>query len=105
MDAYPPDYIFHNLPLVILSGLGSADNRPQHGSIASYPLLDEKGLRITSALLPVTGSSAEQLLRTFLEADASKGCWNGRSDREKTGTMGFRVKEVGRVGQKVPVFQ
>ncbi len=106
MDAYPPDYVSHNLPLVVLSGLGSAGSRSQHASQrASYPLLHEKGYRITSDIPPVTGPSAEQLLRTFLDADASKGPWNGRYEKGRMGTIGFRVKDVGRVGQDVPVFE
>lgn len=102
MDAYPRDYITHNLPLILLSGLGS----PDEGLLqtASYPLLHENGSRITSDLPPVTGSNAEQLKRTFLDADASKARWNGRQDKDRLYSIGFRVKEAGRVGQHVPVL-
>ncbi|KAI9881024.1 MAG: hypothetical protein M1830_008906 [Pleopsidium flavum] len=97
MDAYPPEYVSHNLPLIILSGLGSADSKSQDASQrASYPLLHERGIRITSDIPPVTGSSAEQLLQTFLAADANKGRWNGRHEKGRIGTIGFCVKGVGR---------
>ena len=103
MEAYPKDYIAHNLPLIILSGLGSADE--DASQTASYPLLHENGFRITSDLPPVTGSNAEQLKHSFLDADASNAPWNGRHDKDRLHNTGFRVKEAGRVGQHVPVLK
>ena len=102
MDGYPGTYVSHNLPLIILSGLGSGSG---HASgTGSYPLLHENGFRITSDIPPVTGSNAEQLLRIFLDADASKGRWNRRHENEPVSNIGFQVKEVGRVGQDVHIF-
>ena len=103
MEAYPKDYITHNLPLIILSGLGLVDEELLQA--ASYPLLHQNGFRITSDLPPVTGSTAEGLRRTFLDTDASKAHWNGRHDKERLYNIGFRGKETGRVGQHVPVLE
>lgn len=103
MEAYPKDYITHNLPLILLSGLGEVNEDPSQTT--SYPLLHENGFRITSDLPPVTGSNAEQLRQTFLDADASKARWNGRHDKERPYSIGFRVKEAGRVGQHVPIVK
>lgn len=102
MDAYPKDFIAHNLPLILLSGLGFVNE--DLSQTASYPLLHEKSFRITSDLPPVTGSNAKQLRRTFLDADTSKSPWNGRHDKERLYNIGFRVKEAGRVGQHVLIL-
>lgn len=102
MDAYPQDYVAHNLPLILLSGLGVAD--ADLSQTASYPLLHENAFRITSDLPHVTGSDAELLRRTFLDADASKSHWNARHDKEPQYNIRFRVKEAGRVGQHVPLL-
>ncbi|TVY18166.1 Trafficking protein particle complex subunit 11 [Lachnellula arida] len=83
MDGYPPAYIAHNLPLLIVSGLGSVQETSASKS----------GTRITSEIPPVDTEDAERLLRHFKRSDASDLSWNGR---EHTGRNKFRVKVVGR---------
>jgi hypothetical protein len=98
MDVYPPDYLVHNLPLVMLSGLASSQD-PEPAS-CNYPLLQENGVRITSGLLPVTSPNAGPLLQYFLELDASHAPWSSKAaNKDVVGSMRFRVKVVGRVGQ------
>ena len=95
MEVYPSSFVAHNVPLVLLSGLGS---QPLHGhEQAPYPLLEKKGTKISSELPPVTGPSAEELLGIFLEHDAQDAAWNGRPGRGKMGTMGFKIKATGKV--------
>jgi len=84
MDGYPPAYIAHNLPLLIVSGLGSVQETSASKS----------GTRITSEIPPVDTEDAERLLRHFKRSDASDLSWNGR---EHIGRNKFRVKVVGRV--------
>ena len=98
MEAYPPGFVAHNFPLIVLSGLSSLP--PYDHEQDSYPLLEERGTKVTSELPPVTGSTADELLGIFLKLDAQDAAWNGRPGRGKMGTMGFRVKAVGRVGRK-----
>lgn len=98
MEAYPSAFVAHNVPLVILSGLGS---QPPHGhDPVHYPLLGEKGIKITSESPAVTGPSAEELLSIILELDAQDAAWNGRPGRGKMGTMGFKIKAIGKVRTK-----
>lgn len=85
MEGYPPAYVAHNLPLLIVSGLGPV---PDESSAS------KDGTRITSEIPTVETEDAETLLRHFKESDASDLAWNGR---EHTGRNKFRVKTVGRV--------
>lgn len=98
MEAYPSSFVAHNVPLVVLYGLGSQS--PHGHEQVPYPLLEEKGTRITSELPPVTGPNAEELLGIFLELDAQHAAWNGRPGRGKMGTMGFKIKAIGKVRTK-----
>lgn len=100
MEAYPKDYVEHNLPLIILSGLQAQSelSKDAPGQLRD-PLL-EGGFRIRTDAPPVTGSTAETLLRAFLAADASDIPWNNRATPRRTENGGiFRIKSVGRVGQ------
>lgn len=99
MDGYPADYVGHNLPFVVLFGLGSAYSKPLSQAEKDYPLLLEKGIYISCELLNVTGPVADQLLASFQEFDARNASWNNRPGKGKMGTMGFTYMTVGRVGQ------
>jgi trafficking protein particle complex subunit 11 len=97
MDGYPADYVGHNLPFVVLFGLGSTQAKPLKVE-AEYPYLQEKGIYISSQLPSVTGDVAEKLLNSFREFDARDASWNSRPGKGKMGTMGFTYRSVGRVG-------
>lgn len=97
MDAYPEDYVAHNLPLVVLSGLGTdTDSSPDDEQ--GKPSSEGGGVRIYSDFPNLTDSTAEELLRLLLEEDASGAPWNARHNAGKTAGIGFRVKKAGRVG-------
>jgi trafficking protein particle complex subunit 11 len=99
MDVYPPDYLVHNLPLVMLSGLTPSAQDPGQ-ALPNYPLLQENGVRITSDLSPITSPNVGSLLQYFLEVDASHTPWTARTtNKDVAGSIRFRVKVVGRVGQ------
>ncbi|KAH0563136.1 hypothetical protein GP486_002291 [Trichoglossum hirsutum] len=95
MDVYPPDYLAHNLPLIVLSGLATSSQDPEPASY-DYPLLQENGIRVTSNLPPVDSPNAGPLLRYFLELDASHTSWSARAYKDAVGSMRFRVRVVGR---------
>ena len=97
MDGYPTHYVAHNLPFVILFGLDSTDIKPQDELEKSYPLLQEKGIYISSDLPNVSGSAAEDLLNCFHDFDAKDAAWNSRPGKGKLGTMGYTYRAVGRV--------
>jgi len=99
MEGYPTHYVSHNLPFVILFGLGSTDPKPRDVIEDQYYLLQEKGIYISSDLPNVTGPAAEELLGCFHDFDAKDAAWNNRPGKGKMGTTGFTYRSVGRVGQ------
>ena len=87
MDGYAPAYVAHNLPYLIVSGLGSHESEAPR---------KDGGIRIASEIPSVESEDAIALLKHFRDSDASSLPWNGR---EHSGRNKFRVKTVGRVVQ------
>lgn len=85
MDGYASAYVAHNVPLLVVFGLGP-------GSEEEIELKD--GTRIASEVPTVESDDALALLRIFKDGDASDLAWNAR---EHSGRNKFRVKTVGRV--------
>jgi trafficking protein particle complex subunit 11 len=89
MDAYPQDYVEHNLPLVYLSGL-TTPSTENDASAGSGPLVDAK--------LPLVQSERrEQLLQDFLSLEGASQAWNARTSKNKNDLIGFKFRPVGRV--------
>lgn len=98
MEAYPEDYVNHNLPLVLLSGLEAGDDTEAN---SGYPLLAEKGTHIFSDFPPLSGGVAEELRSLFLQEDGTHMPWKSRvnvSGNTATANIGYRIKSSGRVG-------
>ena len=96
MDGYPGHYISHNVPLIVLSGLGTAST--SDGAEVRYPLFQEKGVRISSESPSISSREAEELSTCFRDFDARDAAWNRRPSKGKMGTMSFTYRHVGRVG-------
>lgn len=100
MDAYPDDYVNHNLPLVLLSGL-EAGSEDHHEPLAEYPLLSERAHHIFSDFPPLSGAVADELRRVLLAEDGSQMPWkagqsfNGNPSAPR---IGYKIKSTGRVG-------
>ncbi|OJD38778.1 foie gras liver health family 1 [Diplodia corticola] len=94
MDVYPPQYVEHNLPFVVLSGLGETPS--DDSGYVPHPLLRDRGIEIDSAVPVVTGEHADQLRHEFLSADARHAPWNGLRTKTRGDHVGFRLKAVGR---------
>ena len=98
MDAYPAEYVQHNLPFIVLSGLGTTQEldapRPVHNVLPGRAVTS-----IASDVPPVTGKHTEALLQDFLSADGTDAPWNGRASSRQGLAHGFRIRAVGRVGQ------
>ncbi|OCK78926.1 hypothetical protein K432DRAFT_355870 [Lepidopterella palustris CBS 459.81] len=95
MDAYPPEYVTHNLPLVIISGLGSDPELETLPPI--HDVLPGRGTTdISSELPPVTGERANQLLQEFLSTDGRDAPWNARQSNRKGSLIGYRLRAIGR---------
>lgn len=97
MDDYPSDYVAHNLPLILLSGLAGEDEQPTPPP--EYPGLPQDAIQIFSDFPLLTDATAAAVLRGLLSHDASHQPWTGRGDKGKTPAARFRVRRVGRVGQ------
>jgi hypothetical protein len=108
MDAYPEDYVNHNLPLVLLSGL-EADAEGDSEASSEYPLLLERGTHIFSDFPPLSGGVAEELRSLLLQEDGSQMPWKSRvnvSGNTATANIAYRIKSSGRVGpySKIPIL-
>jgi trafficking protein particle complex subunit 11 len=87
MDGYKPAFVAHNVPYLVVSGLGGA--RRNHADLKA-----EEGVHIASDVPPVESEDAEVLLKHFNDSDAEGLAWNSR---EHSGRNKFRVRIVGRV--------
>ncbi|KAJ5549782.1 hypothetical protein N7535_002276 [Penicillium sp. DV-2018c] len=98
MDAYPEDYVNHNLPLVLLSGL-EEDAKDDLERSSDYPLLSEKGTHIFSDFPPLRGAVAEDLRSLLLEEGSPQTPLKPRvstSGNATTANIGYRIKSSGR---------
>ncbi len=101
MNAYPDDYVFHNLPLLVLSGLDDGSQSEPATNSRTHAFLQEGGFRIKTDIPAVKSPLAEQLLRSFRRQDASTISWHSRSVTARNGKV-FKISNVGRVGQDSP---
>ncbi|EED20258.1 conserved hypothetical protein [Talaromyces stipitatus ATCC 10500] len=92
MDAYPNDYIVHNLPLILLSGIAhdEAASRPE------YPSLQQRGTAIESDFPLLTGPLVDILRSAFIDHDASEAAWRPPTDTGKFNGSPLRIKTIGR---------
>jgi hypothetical protein len=98
MDAYPPEYVLHNLPFIVLSGLGTAPElEPRHSFQDRLP---GRATSTVSAETPqLTGDRAQQLLQEFLSHDSTRTPWEAHGLDRRDTLAKFRMRAVGRVGQ------
>ncbi|KAH8693051.1 Gryzun, putative trafficking through golgi-domain-containing protein [Talaromyces proteolyticus] len=100
MDAYPTDYITHNLPLILLSGF--ANNEYDDDSLgAEYPLLDQKGTVVASDFPLLNGPLVDDLRSAFLDYDASESCWRA-ADAGRSPRLATKIKVIGRTYRLPP---
>ncbi|KAF1930854.1 uncharacterized protein M421DRAFT_361162 [Didymella exigua CBS 183.55] len=95
MEAYPPAYVQHNLPFIVLSGLGS-QAEPQPPLSIHNVLPGRTSIRTSSEIPAVTGERADQLLHEFLSADGTNAPWNARGASGRDLAHSFRIRAVGR---------
>lgn len=98
MEAFPEDYVAHNLPLLVLSGIGQDEDGPSTSSDNSTKLLQEGGFRIRTNTPPLTGRTSLSLLRAFLAFDGTDASKTRKLLREKDSLGPFKIRRVGRVG-------
>ncbi|WPG99226.1 Gryzun, putative trafficking through Golgi [Acrodontium crateriforme] len=92
MDAFPREYVEHNLPLLLLSGLGEREDlRPP-----SKFLRHESGARIETRSPICGGEKASQVLEQFFKHDGSDSLWNANALPAPPGPLKYRIKAIGR---------
>lgn len=97
MEAYPPDYVELNLPLVFLSGLGERYIGNQSGSPTPK---QGSGTRIVTTSPECEGDRAAQLLEQLMKLDGSQLPWNAAAQSGSNGMLKYRMKAIGRVGMQ-----
>ena len=100
MDRYPDDYVFHNLPLIIVSGLDASDETVLDPSGKAHNFLLDGGFRIKTESPTVKGDLAKQLLHAFRNQDASKLPWHSQALAARNGKV-FRISYTGRVSRRL----
>lgn len=98
MEAFPEDYIAHNLPLILLSGIGHGEQAASDTTERSRNLLQEGGFRIRTDAPPLTDSASEDLLRTFLSFNSANRTSESKDVSVKDKPGAFNIQRVGRVG-------
>lgn len=98
MEAFPEDYVAHNLPLILLSGIGPDEKASLDSSERSRTLLQEGGFRIRTEVPPLTDRLADDLLGSFLGFDATNDGFNSKTLSPRGNLGVFKIKRVGRVG-------
>ncbi|CAA9958583.1 Gryzun multi-domain protein [Pyrenophora teres f. maculata] len=93
MEAYPSDFVVHNLPFIVLSGL--ATNKELDPPRPVQDVLPGRAVtNISSDIPPVTSERASELLQEFLSTDGTNAPWNGRSFSRRGITHGFRIRST-----------
>lgn len=98
MEAYPPEYVEHNLPLVLLSGLGH-----ESAKVGKAALRQDSGPRLVLESGECSGQQAEQLLEALQNLDATEKASNDAASSGSSGLLGYKMKAIGRVGMAEPV--
>ncbi|KAH9844616.1 Gryzun, putative trafficking through Golgi [Teratosphaeria destructans] len=93
MEAFPPQYVEHQLPLIVLSGLGERSDGSR-----SEPLLprQESGTKISTSSAECDGDRAVQLLDILLKHDGRAQAWNATALPGPTTQLKYRMKAIGR---------
>lgn len=88
MEAYPPEYIEHPYPLIVLSGL--AAEAQEAVTFVTGPL-------ITSSFPPVNSQQKDEIIHDFLQHEGSQEIWNGKQIERQKGVVGYKFNITGRV--------
>lgn len=94
MEAYPIEYITHNLPLIALSGLGGAlDGPDDHRADGKHG----HGVKVSADLPPLEDVKATAIREEFLKADGASLPWNGVGHPDRPDVIGYAMRCVDRV--------
>lgn len=99
MEAFPEDYIAHNLPLILLSGIGDDEEGVAEPAEGSGNLLQDGGFRIRTYIPSLTDPASRDLLQAFLGFNSTSDGFDRRSASTRGSLGAFKIKRIGRVGQ------
>ena len=99
MNSYPEDFVVHNLPLVILTGLEPINNPETPFGEKSYEFLGDGGFRIRAELPPLQHALTSELRAALLSHDSTKSVWRAQSSDKVDQAPTLKIRSVGRVGQ------
>ena len=99
MEAFGDDYVAHNLPLILLSGLGDLPLDQDTDSVSATKILHDGGFRIKVDLPVLQGNLAQHIRNAFQSHDGSHAAWRMQTPPSSQSKV-FRVRSVGRVGQQ-----
>lgn len=102
MEAYPSDYVVHNLPLILLSGLEPNKVETPIGE-TTQEFLGDGGFRLRADLAPLYHPLTKDLRATLLSYDRSDAPWRSLSTGKTEQAQAFKIRSVGRVGQAPPL--
>lgn len=102
MEAYPEDYVAHNLPFIALAGLPTTDSATNAATTTSSA--PGSGLSISDNSPPLSGPHADSILDEFLRADGASLSWSDQALADRAGLIGFKLSCVGRVGMPQHVW-
>lgn len=99
MNSYPDDYVVHNLPLVILTGLEPNSAAETPFGEKSFEFLGDGGFRIRADLPALHHPLTAELRAALLAHDRSDAPWRSQSTDKTEQGYAFKIRSVGRVGQ------
>lgn len=99
MNSYPDDYVVHNLPLVILTGLEPNGRAETPFVEKSFQFLGDGGFRTRAELPSLHHPLTADLRAALLAHDQSNAPWRSRSIDKTDQAHAFKIRSVGRVGQ------
>jgi hypothetical protein len=92
MEDLPEEYTQHNLPLVLLSGLGLGD-----GVLQDPNAKQSNGTRLLINTPECVGEKVPQLLDQFVKRDGRFSAWNAGTLPGPGGFIRYHMKPIGRV--------
>lgn len=95
MEAYPPQYTEHNLPLVVLTGLGERQDDLKTGPTIPR---QESGTKFSCNSPDCEGERAKGLLQQFVRLDGRDAAWSSQALSGPAGMLKYSMKAIGRVG-------
>ncbi|RMZ80306.1 hypothetical protein DV738_g2805, partial [Chaetothyriales sp. CBS 135597] len=96
MDAFGDDYVAHNLPLLLICGLGNGPRAEKHTTPHSGPAFLDGGFRINIDLPDLDGRLPAFVRSALCRHDGSQSAWNAQVPNNKD-TKLFKTRLVGRV--------